>query len=119
MQMSHRFNSYLAGAVMVLIGLLLIAYLANVLPASFLAPFFLVGVGVIFSVMALLKTRARASYEMSPRTTLAYGILASVIGVLWVLVSVATILAGYVLAIVLVFFGAIFLAYTRIRPKSA
>ena len=103
---------------MILIGLLLIAYLTNLIPTSFLTPFFLVGVGVIFSVMALLKTRAPTSYEMSPRTTLAYGILAMVIGVLWVLVSVATLLAGYVLALVLVFFGALFLAYTRIRPKS-
>ena len=103
---------------MVLMGLLLIAYLTSLLPASLLAPLFLVGVGVIFSVMALLKTRAPSSYEMSPRTTLAYGILAMVIGVLWVLVSVATVLAGYVLALVLVFFGAIFLAYTRIGPKS-
>ena len=116
--MARRFNSYLAGSVMVLIGLLLLAYLTGLLPASLLAPLFLCGVGVVFSVMAVLKTTAPASYEMAPRTTLAYGVLAIVVGVLWVLVSVATILVGYVLALVLIFFGAIFLAYTRIRPKS-
>lgn len=103
---------------MVFIGGLLLAYLTGLLSASYLAPLFLIGVGVIFSVMALIKMSAPASYEMPPRTTLAYGVLAIVIGVLWVLVSVATILAGYVLALVLIFFGAIFLAYTRIRPKS-
>jgi O-antigen ligase len=56
---------------------------------------------------------------MSPRTTLAYGVVAMLIGLLWVLVSLATILAGYVLAVALIFFGIVFLAYTRIRPKSA
>lgn len=103
---------------MILIGLLLVTYLTGLLPASLLAPLFLCGVGVVFSVMAVLKSRAPASYEMPARTTLAYGILATVIGVLWILVSIATILAGYVLAMVLIFFGALFLAYTRIRPKS-
>ena len=103
---------------MILIGVLLIAYLTGLLVASLLAPLFLIGVGVIFSLMAVFKSKVPAAYEMPPRTTLAYGVFAIVIGLLWFLVSVATVIALYVLAFAFVFFGIVFLAYTRIRPKS-
>jgi len=115
---SHRFNSYLAGSVMVLIGALLIAYLAELLLSSYLAPLFLVGVGVIFALMAIFKAKSRESYEMPAKTTLTYGVLAIVIGVLWLLVYVAAALVGYLLGLSLIFFGMVFLAYFRFRRKS-
>jgi fatty acid desaturase len=56
---------------------------------------------------------------MSPRTTLAYGTTAIVVGTLWVTLSVQASLGGYVLAVALIFFGLLFLAYKKIKPESA
>lgn len=104
---------------MLLIGLLIVVFLAGLVAAVFLLAFFLIGVGIIFSVMALMKSRAPATYEMSPRTTLAYGIIAIVIGLLWVTLYVQAAIAGYVLAAALIFFGLLFLAYARFSHTSA
>ena len=117
--MERRFETYLAGSKKLLIGMLLIVFLMGVVGAGFLPALFLIGVGVIFSVMAVLKARAPVLHEMSARTTLAYGVLAIIIGVLWVTLSVQVATAGYLLAVLLVFFGLVFLAYTRIKPTSA
>ena len=117
--MARRFETYLVGAIMLLIGLLLIVFLMGVVGAGFLPALFLIGVGVIFSMMAVLKVRAPVLHEMSARTTLAYGVLAIIIGVLWVALSVQAVTAGYLLAVLLVFFGLVFLVFTRIRPTSA
>ena len=103
---------------MLLIGFLVLLFLLGLVGWAQLPAFFLIGVGVIFSLMAVLKSRAPAGYEMSPRTTLAYGVLAIFIGVLWVALSIQAAFAGYVLAVVLIFFGIVFLAYTRIKPTS-
>ena len=119
MPVSRRFETYLVGSVMLLLGLILISYLAGFVAGNQTPALFLIGVGVIFSIMAVMKTKVRGSYEMSPRTTLAYGALALVIGVLWVSVSVQAVLAGYALAAMLVFFGLVFLAYTRFKRPSA
>ncbi len=116
--MVRRFENYLAGSIMLLIGLLLIVFLLGVVGAGFLPALFLIGVGVIFLVLAVLKARVPVLYEMSVRTTLAYGVLLVIIGVLWVTLSVQLVIAGYVLAVFLVFFGLVFLAYTRIKPTS-
>jgi len=102
-----------------LLGLLLVLFLAGIFTPAFLFPLFLVGIGAIFLVMALLKARAPAPYEMSPRTTLTYGTIAIVIGILWVTLSVQASLAGYVLATALIFFGVLFLVYRKIKPASA
>jgi hypothetical protein len=104
---------------MLLLGLILISYLIGLLAANQIPALFLVGVGVIFSMMAVMKTKVPGSYGMSPRTTLAYGALALVIGVLWISVSVQAVLAAYALAAMLVFFGLVFLAYSRIKRASA
>lgn len=117
--MARRFETYLAGSMMLLIGLLLIAFLVGIVGAVLMPALFLVGLGVIFSVMAVLKATAPATYEMSATTTLAYGLIAMIVGVLWITLSFQATSAGYVLAILLIFFGLLFLAYTRIRPKSA
>lgn len=55
---------------------------------------------------------------MSPRTTLAYGVLALLIGVLWASVSVEATLAGYVLVVALVFFGGVFLIYAKLSENQ-
>jgi hypothetical protein len=104
---------------MLVIGILLIGFLTRIVSVGDLAPLFLVGMGIVFSLMAVLKTEAPASYEMSARTTLAYGLIALIIGVLWITVSAQVTAAGYVLAVLLIFFGLLFLAYTRVKPGSA
>ena len=117
--MARRFETYLVGTIMLLIGLLLIVFLMGIVAAGFLPALFLIGVGVIFSVLAVLKGRVPVLYEMSARTTLTYGLLAVIIGVLWVTLSVQLVMAGYLLAVLLVFFGFVFLAYKRIKATSA
>jgi hypothetical protein len=112
---SNRFEAYLAGSILLLLGLLLLLFLTGLVAIGQLPALFLLGIGVIFLAMALLKWRAPAAYEMPPRATLAYGTIAVIIGVLWLTVSIQATLAGYILAAVLVFFGLIFLAYTRIK----
>jgi apolipoprotein N-acyltransferase len=113
---ARRFERYLAGSILILLGIILLGYLSGLssprqIPAQFLA-----GVGVIFCLLAILKMKSRGEkYEMSPRTTFAYGLLALVIGVLWLLVSLQTQIAEYLLALLLVFFGLIFLAYLRLK----
>ncbi len=100
---------------MLLLGLLLVAYLLGILPIGQFPALFLVGVGIIFCLMAVLKSRALAKYEMSPRVTLGYGTLAVIIGALWFSLSVQAAIALYLLALFLVFFGVIFLAYSKLR----
>jgi len=117
--MAHRFETYIAGSIMLLLGILLIVFLMGIVAAEHLAPLFLVGIGIVFSLMAVLKASAPVTYEMSARPTLAYGLIAMIIGVLWITLSVQVTAAGYMLAGLLIFFGLLFLAYTRTRPKSA
>jgi len=101
---------------LVLLGLILAAYLSGVSTPQQLPAIFLAGVGVVFCVMAILKVKAPAGkFEMSPRVTLAYGVLALVIGVLWLAVSLEPQVAEYLLVLLLVFFGLVFLAYTRLK----
>ena len=115
---THRFEAYLAGSLMLLFGLLLIAFLSDVVVLRQLPALSLTGIGIIFLVMAILKSRAPAQYEMPVKATLGYGAIAFIIGVLWLTVLVQAIFAGYVLAIVLIVVGLIFLAYTRIRRSG-
>ena len=117
--MARRFETYIVGTIMLLIGILLIVFLIGLVAAGFLPALFLIGVGVILSVLAVLKGRVPVRYELSARTTLTYGLLAAIIGVLWLTLLVQLVMAGYVLAVLLVFFGFLFLAYTRIKPTSA
>jgi hypothetical protein len=113
---ARRFEPYLAGSMLALLGLILVAYLLGFSAPRQIPAIFLAGVGAVFCVMAILKAKAPAGkFEMSPRVTLAYGILALVIGVLWFAVSLETQIAEYLLGLLLVFFGLVFLAYTRLR----
>jgi len=113
---ARRFETYLAGAVLVLLGVILLGYLTGFSSPRQIPALFLAGVGVIFCLLAILKRKVPGKkYEMSPRTTLAYGVLALVIGVLWFSVSLQPAVAEYLLGLLLVFFGLVFLAYTRLK----
>jgi apolipoprotein N-acyltransferase len=113
---ARRFEPYLAGSVLVLLGVILLGYLFGLNSPRQIPALFLSGVGVVFCVLALLKRRAPGQkYEMSARTTMAYGVLALVIGVLWFSISLQVQVAEYLLGLLLVFFGLIFLAYTRLK----
>jgi len=113
---ARRFETYLAGAVLVLLGVILLGYLTGFGSPRQIPALFLAGVGVIFCLLAILKRKVPGKkYEMSPRTTLAYGVLALVIGVLWFSVSLQPAVAEYLLGLLLVFFGLVFLAYTRLK----
>jgi len=111
----RRFEPYLAGSIMVLLGLVLVGYLAGLSSPKQIPSLFLAGVGIIFCLLAIFKVRTPAKYEMSARTTFAYGLLSLIIGVLWLSVSLQAEMAEYLLALLLVFFGLIFLAYTRLK----
>jgi uncharacterized membrane protein HdeD (DUF308 family) len=100
---------------MLVVGLVLLGYLLGFSTPRQVPALFLVGVGAIFCIQAILKARAPVKYEMSARTTLAYGVLALVIGVLWFSLSLQTVIAEYLLVLILIFFGFVFLAYTRLR----
>jgi len=112
---ARRFEPYLAGSVMLLLGLVLVGYLAGLSSPKQIPSLFLAGVGVIFCLLAIFKARTPAKHEMSARTTLAYGLLSLVIGVLWLSVSLQVEIAEYLLALLLVFFGLVFLGYTRLK----
>ena len=113
---ARRFERYLAGALLVLFGIILVSYLIGFILSMQIPALFLAGVGVIFYVLAIVKARVPgAKYEMSPRTTLFYGVLALVIGALWLVVSLRVQMAEYLLALLLVFFGLVFLAYTKFK----
>jgi len=113
---ARRFEPYLAGSVLALLGLILAGYLSGFSTPRQIPAIFLAGVGVIFCFMAVLKSKVPAGkFEMSPKTTLAYGVLALIIGVLWLVVSLQAQIAEYLLALLLVFFGLVFLAYTRLK----
>jgi hypothetical protein len=100
----------------VLLGVILLGYLSGFGSPRQIPALFLAGVGVIFCVLAVLKRKAPGQkYEMPARTTMAYGVLALVIGVLWFSVTLQQQLAEYMLALLLVFFGLVFIAYVRLK----
>jgi len=112
---SRRFEPYLAGSVLLVLGLILAGYLFGLNSPKQIPALFLVGVGVIFCLLAVFKRKVPAKYEMSPKTTMAYGVLALIIGVLWFSLSLQIQIAEYLLALLLVFFGLVFLAYVRLK----
>jgi hypothetical protein len=114
----HRFEAYLAGSLLLVFGLLLLVFLSGLVTLGQLPALFLSGVGVIFLALALLKSMAPTVYEMPVRATLAYGTIAFVIGVVWLTLLVQAMFAGYILAIVLIFFGLLFMAYSRVRRST-
>jgi len=101
---------------MLLVGLLLILYLLGQIAILNILPLFLIGVGIIFSIVAFVKSKGpRSQYEMPPKVYLTYSVVAIVIGGLWLSVSIQLIFAEFVLAGMLIFFGLVFILYSATR----
>jgi hypothetical protein len=112
--MKHSsWHELLAGAVMVLVGLLLLLFLLGEIAFINIIPLSLVGIGVILTAVAVAKFKGTGSeYAMPPKAYLGYGVLAIVTGGLWLAVSIQVILAEFVLAGILILFGVVFLLYS-------
>lgn len=108
-----RSHESLVGAVMLLVGFLLFLLLLGEITLGIIIPLFLVGIGITFTLLALAKMKGpRSKYEMPPKAYLGYGILAIIVGGVWLALSIELTAAEFVLAGVLVLFGVVFLAYS-------
>jgi hypothetical protein len=95
---------------MLLVGLLMLGYLQGVITPLNLLPLFLVGIGIIFTLLGFATFYEPGVY---PKAYVGYGVLAIVIGVVWYSLSIWTILiAAYALAGALIVFGVLFLLYS-------
>ncbi len=108
-----RWHELLAGAVMLLVGLLLVLFLLGEIAFVSIIPLFLVGIGLILTAAALTKFNVtRSQYEMPPRAYLGYGVLSIIVGGLWLALSIQFIVAEFLLAGMLILAGAGFLLYS-------
>jgi hypothetical protein len=111
------------GGLMLLVGFLLLGYLLGPVTPLNILPIFLVGIGVIFTLLGLSTHNEPGVY---PKAYVGYGVLAIVIGVVWFFLAIWTILiAAFSLAGALIVFGALFLLYSgthlptlRKKPKD-
>ena len=95
---------------MVLVGFLLLGYLVGAITPLSILPLFLVGIGIIFTLLGLSTLRETGVY---PKAYVGYGVLAIIIGVVWIFLSIWTsLIAAFALAGVLIVFGVIFLLYS-------
>lgn len=103
----------MAGAAMLLVGLLLFLFLLGEIILVNIIPLFLVGIGVILTAVAFRKFKERTSeYEMSPKVYLGYGVLSIVVGGLWFALSFQFIIAEFLLTGMMILAGAGFLLYS-------
>ena len=106
---------------MLLVGGLLIFYLIGNIAVVNILPLFLIGIGTIFTLLGLVTLRepkaddARA-FLMLPRAYLVYGVLAIVIGAIWLSWPIQMI--WYVLAGLLILFGVVFLIYAGLNYRT-
>jgi len=111
----------LAGGTMLLVGGLLIFYLIGNIAVVNILPLFLIGIGVIFALLGLVTLREpkaddARSFLMLPRAYLMYGVLAVLIGVVWLSWPIQMI--WYVLAGLLILFGVVFLIYAGLNYRA-
>jgi hypothetical protein len=120
MQSAPAHETSLAGAIMLLVGGILLFYLLGNLPITDILPVFLIGIGAIFTVLGLFTLREPRQDEriddlrafiMLPRAYLLYGILAIMTGAVWIAWPIHLLFAQYLLAGLLILFGVIFLIY--------
>lgn len=111
---------------MLLLGLILLWYLLGNLPITDVLPAFLTGVGVIFTALGLVTLREprrderigdKRALMMLPRAYLLYGVLAIVIGLVWVSWPIQTLFLPFLLAGLLILFGCIFLIYAGLTYR--
>lgn len=84
-------------------------------------PLFLIGIGVIFTLLGLVtlgepKADDARTFLMLPRAYLVYGVLAIVIGVIWLSWPIQMI--WHVLAGLLILFGVVFLIYADLTYRA-
>jgi ribosomal protein L40E len=106
---------------MLLVGGLLIFYLIGTIAVVNILPLFLIGIGVIFTLLGLVTLREpkaddARTFLMLPRAYLVYGVLAVVIGVIWLSWPIQMI--WYVLAGLLILFGVVFLIYAGLTYRT-
>ena len=109
MQYARHYEFALAGAVMVLVGCLLLFYLLGIIGIYSVLPGLLVGVAIIFIALGFVRL---GQNNPVGRMYLMYGIVALAIGVIWWGWAIELIIAQYALALLLILFGSIFLLYS-------
>jgi len=109
MQRTRHYEFALAGAVMVLVGCLLLAVLLGIIGISGVLPGLLVGVGIIFLALGFVRL---GHNDPVGRMYVVYGVVALGIGAIWYGWAIQLIVAQYALALLLILFGCIFLLYS-------
>jgi hypothetical protein len=109
MQSARHYEFALAGAVMVLVGCLLLGVLLGVIGIFGVLPGLLVGVGIIFLALGFVRL---GHHDPVGRMYVIYGIVALGIGAIWYGWAIQLIVAQYALALLLILFGCIFLLYS-------
>ena len=114
MQYTRHYEFALAGAVMVLVGCLLLFVLLGVIGIFMVLPGLLVGVAIIFITLGFVRL---GQHNPIGRMYIAYGIVALGIGVVWYGWAIQLIVAQYALALLLILFGGIFLFYSTLTSS--
>ena len=109
MQYTRHYEFALAGAVMVLVGCLLLFYLLGIIGIFSVLPGLLVGVGIIFLALGFVRL---GQHDAVGRMYVMYGVVALGIGAIWFGWAIQLIVAQYALALLLILFGCIFLLYS-------
>ncbi len=109
MQYTRHYEIALAGAVMVLVGFILLLYLTGGIAIVSILPAFLIGVGLIFTALGFVRL---GQHDPVGKMYLAYGVLAVAIGVIWLSWAIQLVVAEFALAGVLILFGGVFLLYS-------
>ena len=109
MQYARHYEFALAGAVMVLVGCLLLFVLLGIIGIFSVLPGLLVGVGIIFLALGFVRL---GRHDPVGRMYVMYGAVALGIGVIWFGWAIQLIVAQYALALLLILFGSIFLLYS-------
>ncbi len=109
MQSTRHYEFALAGAVMVLVGCLLLFYLLGIIGIFSVLPGLLVGVGIIFLALGYVRL---GQHDPVGKMYLMYGVVALGMGAIWFGWAIQLIIAQYALALLLILFGSIFLLYS-------
>lgn len=109
MQYTRHYEFALAGAVMVLVGCLLLFVLLGVIGIFSVLPGLLVGVGIIFLALGFVRL---GHHDPVGKMYVMYGVVALGIGAIWFGWAIQLIVAQYALALLLILFGGIFLLYS-------
>ncbi len=115
MEEPRHYEFALAGAVMVLVGCLLLFYLLGVIGILSVLPGLLVGVGIIFAALGLVRI---GQNRRVGKMYVLYGVVSFFTGAIWFGWAIQLIVAQYALALLLILFGSIFLLYSTATRSS-